>query len=450
MSEYEKYSRDIWDYIEHFPYMPSRKDREKLFADTKKHKPIEIDGIEYTRVQLWDYFFRIRPEDVGQPQRREIARIKKEIREKVSNCQENVRRLLEKIVLLEEKARQEVIMRAGGSIIALALFILALNFIPSIESFSIRRKISFFLAISLSWALFSGFLIYFLYSRGDEKKEIQSLKIKIEMQKRANFQEVDEAKKRISFLKKEVARLRRQIPKPLPDVVVRRWLNLEYDGLWERTKVEIALVRELIETPLEHSESNIQNPLYVIGPGEVQEKKPRRFWEDVNPDLNKHISAKQSYPLDQRNRKGDIQYDVLYGVYFLEYIVVGEDMLVTHSFFYDFIDDRVTSEYTTEQYYTDVVALAIKKGFQEFTTINRDGVTISFYVDDAPTFTLSLKSGETHKVAFVSENYFMNVRDRLNISPDEIGQIYWIDESQRVAENVIKSLRYYLRQHKAL
>jgi hypothetical protein len=134
--------------------------------------------------------------------------------------------------------------------------------------------------------------------------------------------------------------------------------------------------------------------------------------------------------------------------YFLEYIIVATDMLVTHSFFYDFIDDKVTSEYTTEQYYTDVVALAIENEDRKISIENGIGELISAYVEDSPTFTLSLKSGEIHKVSFVSQDYFVKIREKLDITLDDVDNIYWIGQARRVADNVIKALRHYVRQHK--
>ena len=86
MTDYTKYSRDIWDYIDELPYMPSRTDRERLFLDESKRK----------RVKLWDYFFRIKPEDVGRPQQKEILSIRtqldKDIEEHINRVQEiNIR-----------------------------------------------------------------------------------------------------------------------------------------------------------------------------------------------------------------------------------------------------------------------------------------------------------------------------------------------------------------------
>jgi uncharacterized small protein (DUF1192 family) len=308
-----------------------------------------------------------------------------------------------------------------------------------------RDKYIYSAIFSLSWLIILIAFVGIGYVAGDEKKESRRLASSLEELKKAHFEKVDEAKNRINALKKEIARLRRQVPKPLSGEEARKWLNREFQKLWDYAKTEVALVRDIIKIQGEQPDTEIKNPLSVLGPGELQEKIPRQFWATINTDLNKHLGAKEAYQLAPEY---GARYDILYGVYFFEYIVVATDMLVTHSFFYDFIVDKVTSEYTTEQYYTDVVALAIEKESREFTTMDNMGRPTSIYVEDSPSFTLSLKSGEKHQVSFVSQDYFVKVREKLEISLDDIGKIYWINQARTIADNVIKALRHYIRQHK--
>jgi hypothetical protein len=70
------------------------------------------------------------------------------------------------------------------------------------------------------------------------------------------------------------------------------------------------------------------------------------------------------------------------------------------------------------------------------------------YVDDAPTFVLSLADGEKRTVTFVNEKYFKEIKEKIDISEDNISKIYWIQDSQIAAENAIKALRFRLRKHK--
>ncbi len=440
MPEYKKYSRDIWDYIKELSYMPSREDRGNLFLDKKKRD----------RVKLWDYFFRIKPKDAGIPQRKEIASIKKEVRGAIRKCEQRENEVLDKIDFLEKKARKKAFLRVILGLVFLGTSILLIRLLPTTESLSEQKRYLFYISFSFAWLFVGGLLISILYIKGGEKKEINELTLELKELKKILSERILKAKKRISTLKKEVARLRRQIPKPLSGKKVREWLDEEFNKLWHYTKTEIALVREIIEIQSKDPENKIKNPLSILGPGELQREFPRRFLESVNKDLYKHIRARQTYPLD--HNKYGVLYDILYGVYFLEYIVIAEDMLVTHCFFYDFIDDRVSSEYTAEQYYTDVVALSIEKKDRKLPVESNNyvGNPEVVHIEDSPTFTLSLKSGEIHKVTFVSQNYFESIKTKLQINPNHIDKIYWIGQSQRTAEHVIKSLREYLRHHKAL
>lgn len=446
MPEYISYSRDIWDYIKDLPYMPSRADRERLFLDEEKRE----------RVKLWDYFFRIKPEDVGKPQREEIASIIKEIKKSIEECKQREKAILERINNLKSKAIKKVIKRSvwGCGILGIVLFLVSRT--SAFETTPAPDKYIYCVIFSIAWLIILGMVIAVAYVAGDDKKEARQIAVSLKEIRKAHFEKTNEATKRISALKKEVARLRRQIPTPLHGQDVRQWFDDELNELRDYTKTQVALVREIIEVQSDDIKAKVENPLLVSGPGELQQIIPRRFLIDVNRDLNKHLGAKQAFLVEKKSNNDlkdfpyDTLFDILYGVYFLEFIVIAEDMLVTHSFFYDFIDKKVVAEHTSEQYYEDVVALSIQKKSQEVSTRDIYGRVISYFIEDSPTFTLSLKSGETHEVTFVSQNYFVNVRERLNISHDNVDRILWINKAKAITENVIKSLRYYLRQHKVL
>src|SRR6266508_5056217 len=79
---YKEYSKDIWDYLIHMPYMPSRFDRDVLLKNEDKR-----------RVKIWDYFFRIIPQDVGTPQQQEIKSLKEAINEEIAICDQRIREI---------------------------------------------------------------------------------------------------------------------------------------------------------------------------------------------------------------------------------------------------------------------------------------------------------------------------------------------------------------------
>lgn len=418
--------------------MPSRVDRERLFLNEKTRE----------RVKLWDYFFRVKPEDIGRPQREEIRFLIEEIRTIIKGCKQREEDVLRRTQELRRSALEKAIKRLVWGIVVFIMVMFVSNRIFVLETISIRDKYIYGIVVSFCWLVILVILISIGYLVGGERREIRWLALALQEFKTLNSKKIAETKKRIYALKKGIARLRRQIPKPLTGEEARKWLNGEFQKLWDYTKVEVALVRDIINIQSENPSEKSKEPLSVLGPGELQEKIPRQFLADVNENLHKHLGAKQAYQLNPENY-GD-RYDVLYGVYFLEYIVVGADMLVTHSFFYDFIEDKVTSEYTTEQYYTDVVALAIEKEVRKLTILDNTGKPASVYIEDSPAFTLSLKSGEKHQVSFVNQDYFIKVREKLEISLDDVGKIYWINQARTVADNVIKALRSYIRKHKTL
>jgi len=139
--------------------------------------------------------------------------------------------------------------------------------------------------------------------------------------------------------------------------------------------------------------------------------------------------------------------EVLYGVYYIEHILVADDMLATHGRFFDFITGKVTSEQVTEQYYKDVVSIATVKEFRTITLGVDDSRPL--HIEDAPTFSLSLASGERRTVTFVNEDYFLGVREKLgDLTVDQIRDMNWVREAEQIADNAIRALRSYLRKHK--
>ena len=94
------YSTDIWEYLGDMPYMPSRKDRDSLVKETQQ------DPARQKRVALWDYFFRIRKEDLGKPQKKELAELEMKISDARQRLGEQIQKLnTEKANLLSERTK---------------------------------------------------------------------------------------------------------------------------------------------------------------------------------------------------------------------------------------------------------------------------------------------------------------------------------------------------------
>jgi len=61
---------------------------------------------------------------------------------------------------------------------------------------------------------------------------------------------------------------------------------------------------------------------------------------------------------------------------------------------------------------------------------------------------MALASGDHRTVTFVSEKYFLKIKDKIDLTEENVSKIYWIRDSEKVADHAIKALRYYLRLHK--
>jgi hypothetical protein len=429
MNVYKEYSKDIWDYLGDMPYMPTRADRDRLLASD-----------DPARVQIWDYFFRIKPKDVGKPQKEEIKAIEECIIEEIS---EHIKKQKEIGDFIKENKRIILWKRLKNSLYGGGCFILT----ASVYRFTINNN------LSIDWviACTSPFLIIGLalwlaiaVVGWNEKREIRDSRAQSVLLRKLHDESIKSKVERKNFLKLEIKQLKKQIPNPPPDREVHLWLMEHLGMVVEDAKRATGLVgKSLINI-------NSQNPILVFGPGELQdpERFPPTFTEinasdDVNFDIKRHLTARQAY------ERSSGRIDVLYGMYYLECILIAKDMLATYGLFYDFITGKSHAIETTEQYYKDVVSIIITNEFRWIERKDKEQCEgRSLYVEDAPTFILSLASGENRTVTFVNEKYFLEIKDRINVLEENVSKIYLIQASQANADNAIKALRHQLRLHK--
>jgi hypothetical protein len=393
-----KYSDVLWDYLGDMPYMPSYRDREQL--------------TEKKRIQLWDYFFRIKPSDVGKPQQQEIAALNAEIEQ------------------LQKRIKRKKTSRVIFGVVILVGAILAAIVAAAVDAGEAAGYIG-----GGGGGLGVLFLLSAILMGAKERRAIKK------------------HLRRIEVLEEEIAALVKQIPPPPDDEQVCRWLEEDLDGLEENSIRATGLGTRLVEIRFESVRGEVRqapNPLIVRGPGELQDpdrmppvfKKKENQEHFYSPDRAKHLRARRAVFSPQRGLQ------VLYGVYYLEHILVADDMLATHGCFFDFITGKSTGEATTEQYYKDVVSLATLKDFR---TIELSEEGESFKIEDAPTFSLSLASGEIRKVTLVNEGYFAGISKKLDLlSSEDAGNLQWVRDAQKVASNAIEALRAHLRKHKQL
>jgi hypothetical protein len=434
MPDYKAYPNCIWEYLGDMPYMPSREDRDKL-----------IQAGEEKRVFIWDYFFRIIPAHVGQPQRKELEDLNKGLFQKIEQYKIRRDSINEEIGVLQQVLSE---MRVKSFLYGVAGFIGSAILYQVDLYYTGPYTLS---NICIGLPIIYGIVMWIMIGLGGwkEKSEIKFLRRESNLLNEDYYLFKEEIVARKNILRSEIKVLIKQIPSLSTNDLIRSWINEDFKELYERSKEVTCLSNRLINIDIENSDEGKRliypNPIPVLGPGELQHPKkiPLTFSKSINPDLNKHLFAKQSFYMENNN-----QFDVLYGVYYLEHILIADDMLATYGLFYDCITGKCHAEQITEQYYQDVVAITTTHEFRKI-PLNIGGKKIG-YIEDAPTFTLSLASGEHRTVTFVSKKYFMEIKEKINIKEDDISKIFWIGNSQMDAEKAGKALRAQLRLHKVI
>lgn len=432
MSETKKYSTDLWDYLGDMPYMPSRHDRDQL-----------VQKKDFKRVQIWDYFFRIRSEDVGRPQRGEISEIENRLSKRISEYAETKNGGKKRINDLENSFFWQKIKfflyGLGGYLLAFFIYRMFINssILPWVVSTCIWPLVFLgsFLWISISLIEWIG------------RREIQ--KISRDLVRLDNEHElyVKSEKDRKNVLREMIKMLQKQIPERPDGIDVYSWVMEDFNGLRKRSQERTALGNDLLRIASGREDDGnglMDNPIQILGPAELQhyQKIPEFVTsQKMNPDLNKHLYAKRSYKLD------DGSINVVYGFYFLEHLLIAEDMLATYGLFFDFITGKYYAEQMTEQYFRDVVAIQITNEFRRINLDSEDRKNVA-YVEEAPTFTLSLASGENRTMTFTSEDYLMEIREKIDIEKEDVAKIYGVNNTRKDIENMIRALRAQLRLHK--
>lgn len=546
------YSTDLWDYLDTIDYMPSRQDRDALVALA------QASGDD-RRLQIWNYFFRIKPEDVGRPQQAEIARVKQTRDQLIAEHDGTTRALADRIEQLKQgvdasnqfyaeqearKARKEELelrIRENGlrfrphglyvlAFAAVVALVLNLGLVTSFLTSPFRDGpdtpfgvvFGSWLSSAVFWLLIGGLGYYVLNSQrvGKENGELSRIKTQerdaerlrenvirkhqqeipgLEAQLAALDVELRERVKgfreRIGALQDSIAALQHQLPTPPDDAHVVAWLNEDLERVQRDATAALKLSRVQGMVPIAtHSEETgeqrqVPNPLVFLGPAELQD--PERIPPPYRPlaprvvdpfkELSRNVSVEQlrelvpllrammpggavnrlqpepmpdraRHLLARRAAESAESYHILHGVYYVEYLYIGEHTLTMHGFFYDFISDRVTSERTTEQYFHDVVAIERAKEFRSI-PLRYNDTEQTLTIEDAPTFTLILPSGDRRTVTFANRDYLLGImRAMPGSAGDEAQRMAYvraeIAEAQLNAEAAVAVMQDSLRSHK--
>jgi hypothetical protein len=132
-------------------------------------------------------------------------------------------------------------------------------------------------------------------------------------------------------------------------------------------------------------------------------------------------------------------------------------MLIHHGFFYDFILDRTTADRTAELFFEDIVA--IEKSLEHRIIPGRSEGEADLIIEDAPTLSITLPSGDQRTFTFANRAYLEAVMSELfrnrpiaRVSDADVAEVEVdpLREAQLDANAALQSLRSLLREHKYL
>jgi hypothetical protein len=482
----KEYSQNIWDYLSETQYMPSREDRDELkraaAADPKNAK----------RVFLWDYFFRLRSEDVGKSLQQELLRLRRqmdsldsdqskarqvieiEFKQKKDNIEIKYARQIDEIGLryyeLEQqrnnanrRRRSQLAQRVTWGILCMLAGI-GVFFLPAFVEDRFHIQIQVYALYVGLFLLGLGLLLLILGSLRsawpqpelpdvERERKAQQAQMQAELAQLENERlvalETNENRFDTRYTQTEAAigeierlleQLREQTPVLPRDLDVYLWLQEDLRSLANQGRERIK--RNAKEWLLDLDEAS--NPLCILGPAELQAPAqiPPPF--TMYPDRLHHLRARQFCQLP------DGSFADFYGVYNVEFLYIGADALMSYGFYFDFISGKVTGERIAEQNYHNIASFGLRYDFREVTLTGSDGSSTAVMVEDIPTFSLSLASGEVREVTLACPNYFQRLREQLGAETLPFDPARWANDPQRTVEAALQVLRQQTRLHSNL
>lgn len=382
------YSRDLWDYLNEIPYMPSKRDRDELV------RLADANPKQIKRSQIWDYFFRLNRDDIGKPQQREMEL--RAVQRRQDHEANNARAL--------GMARLALLPIIGG--IGVMYF-----FQPAKDSAWYFQSAGYFIiALGVGILLAIGFL-YFRTRRRINREYVNA----------------------IDRLTKFIEMLRRKIPTPPDDQQMDRWL--QEDLTWLSDKA----IRQTGVDASQVNPAQTENPLCILGPAQLQNRNliPRPFLDKQQIDLGKHLNAARFAFLP------DDRFEDFYGVYSVEFIVLGENRIGNYGCFFDFITGRIYGEHKSEMYYKDVVSLSVR---DEYRQVNMNWLQTPNI--KAPTFTMALAGSEAIEISFASTEYVSRLKMQMPADTTSIDPARWSRNPEQAARQAVEALREELKKHK--
>jgi hypothetical protein len=271
---------------------------------------------------------------------------------------------------------------------------------------------------------------------------------------------------------------------------VRRWLEEDLAHIREESIRKAGVGTRLAAISIyDHDgvERNAPNPMIFVSPGDLQEPHsipPSYLPPHFSPEKRMASLAREEqrsggYDLLDRVRLNPLawfarpvalpdrarhflarrraqtreNYLLLYGVYYVESLIIGDDMLVLFSAFYDFISGRIVAERIFEQYYKDVIAIERSKDYR-MVPLSFEHNDKFLVVEDVPTISLILSGGDRRTITFAARSYYEGILRDVEGDPAN-----WSDSTRQYVDDSVRSaieqadaalnvLRKCLRNHK--
>jgi hypothetical protein len=474
-AQYQKYPPSIWDYLVDMPYMPSSKDRDDLVSNMKSESHQE------KRIRLWDYFFRIDPNDVGKPQKDEIAKLEQEMRNAQKNyeIQQKAReKEIHSLWNLQNRTKMEI-ERCGVSLETTirqkisdersrrntkGLILLGVGSVPVILALLFGGATQSGLALTIG--LFFGgaigfipgaigvFLLLPLLENAERKaaslieaerakylpklyeqnaaydariSEIQeTVRLAIEALNHGTKQRQD----RINWLKNEIAKLIKQIPQPPTDAEVEAWFLEDIEALRKQAIDQSELQGRFGEQTIFRAD----NTICIHCPAELRMDAIAPPFKDPRHDRNKHLTARKV------TFKPDGKLIDLYGVYKFDFILIADEVFRIYTVVWDFIAGNQSGESSYETGYLKITSIGTSKEYKKIALNENTEVEL----ENSPSLRLIFENGHSHVIAFPDPEYLgrvnnASVNNGWAFDPTEEVEsiIKVINERKRIAQSKI-------------
>jgi len=462
------YPEDLWEDLEATRprHLPSRQDRDRLVQEAEK----EPDGDAPRRVRIWDYFFQVRPEDVATRQKEEKEWLEGELPETCRELESRIEATEGRIHELEQAEgdeRQAIRHKQAGveaevekrhreaaerNLLGAQIFgaVALLCFLPLLGAFLGIRIDPDSVGGGLLVGIPLGILAFRQYRQSQRKKseirkdvvaevkrfveqaELRIAKIRDDIASgRRESKELrstlerfrKDGEKRLEYLEDNIRTLLSQIPETPTDEQIDEWFRQDVERLAAKAEEKMGLERRLEKV------AGGENPFRIFGPAELQ------YAEDIPPSYQGKDDTRRKHLHARRFALVGEEFADFYGVYKIEFLLLGEDVLATYGTFYDFIRGKQIGEMTRVQHYADIVAINSEESEREIELLSPSGDTDLEFVDSVPTLTISLTSGETIRVTFPGEDYFKS------IEAEQFQSNRWKFDPRQSARNAIKSVR---------